>query len=108
MCIDALLSELIRWCPYTLYGTAQSADPAGGYFPLDEGLFVTSFPAWLWRRPQRWFLLGIPAGGLIAFLLGIGFTGGFLGGLKYAETDSFCTSCHEMRAPYQEFTQSVH
>lgn len=64
--------------------------------------------AWLWRRPQRWFLLGIPAGGLIAFILGIGFTGGFLGGLKIAETDRFCTSCHEMSTPYQEYTHSVH
>ena len=36
--------------------------------------------AWLWRRPQRWFLLGIPAGGLIAFIVGIVFTGGFVGG----------------------------
>jgi nitrate/TMAO reductase-like tetraheme cytochrome c subunit len=64
--------------------------------------------AWLWRRPQRWFLLGIPAGGLLAFLLGIGFTGGFLGGLKYAETDRFCTSCHEMGTPFHEYTRSVH
>jgi nitrate/TMAO reductase-like tetraheme cytochrome c subunit len=64
--------------------------------------------AWLWRRPQRWFLLGIPAGGLVAFVLGIGFTGSFIGGLKYAETDAFCTSCHEMSTPFQEYTQSVH
>jgi cytochrome c-type protein NapC len=66
------------------------------------------FAAWLWRRPQRWFFLGIPIGGLIAFLLGIGFTGSFIGGLKYAETVTFCTSCHEMNTPFQELTQSVH
>jgi nitrate/TMAO reductase-like tetraheme cytochrome c subunit len=53
-------------------------------------------------------LLGIPAGGLIAFIVGIAFTGGFLGGLKLAETDKFCTSCHEMSTPFQELTQSVH
>jgi nitrate/TMAO reductase-like tetraheme cytochrome c subunit len=64
--------------------------------------------AWLWRRPQRWFLFGIPAGGLIAFVVGIAFTGSFIGGLKYAETDSFCTSCHEMKQPFQELTRSVH
>ena len=64
--------------------------------------------AWLWRRPQRWFLLGIPAGGFVAFVLGIGFTGSFIGGLKYAETDAFCTSCHEMSTPFQEYTQSAH
>ena len=66
------------------------------------------FGAWLWRRPQRWFLLGIPAGGLIAFLIGIGFWGGFLGALKMAETDKFCTSCHEMQQPFQELQSSVH
>jgi nitrate/TMAO reductase-like tetraheme cytochrome c subunit len=66
------------------------------------------FAAWLWRRPQRWFLLGIPAGGVVAFIVGIGFTGSFIGALKYAETDSFCTSCHEMSTPFQEYKQSVH
>lgn len=66
------------------------------------------FAAWLWRRPQRWFLLGIPAGGVVAFIVGIGFTGSFIGALKYAETDSFCTSCHEMNTPFQEYKQSVH
>jgi nitrate/TMAO reductase-like tetraheme cytochrome c subunit len=66
------------------------------------------FAAWLWRRPQRWFLLGIPIGGLLAFIAGIVFTGGFLGSLKLAETDKFCTSCHEMNTPFQELTQSVH
>jgi nitrate/TMAO reductase-like tetraheme cytochrome c subunit len=64
--------------------------------------------AWLWRRPQRWFLLGIPAGAVIALILGVGLTGSFLAGLKYAETDSFCTSCHEMSTPFQEYTHSVH
>ena len=71
--------------------------------PRQKGL-----AAWLWRRPQRWFLLGIPAGGLLAFLVGIGFAGSFVAGLKFAETDSFCTSCHEMNTPFQEYTHSVH
>ncbi len=71
--------------------------------PLRRG-----FLSWLWRRPRRWFLLGIPAGGLLAFLLGIGVWVGFLGGVKYTETDAFCTSCHEMKQPYQELTHSVH
>jgi len=66
------------------------------------------FAAWLWRRPQRWFLLGIPAGGLLAFIVGIGFSGSFVAALKYAETDKFCTSCHEMNTPFQEYTHSVH
>lgn len=63
---------------------------------------------WLWRRPQRWFRSGIPIGGVLAFSIGIGFTGGFLGALKQAETLSFCTSCHEMGTPFQEYTHSVH
>ena len=64
--------------------------------------------AWLWRRPRRWFLLGIPLGGLLALIVGVGLTGGFVAGLKYAETTAFCTSCHEMSYAYQEYTRSVH
>ncbi len=66
------------------------------------------FAAWLWRRPQRWFLFGIPAGGLLAFIVGFGFMGGFIGSLKFAETNAFCTSCHEMSTPFQELSHSVH
>ena len=71
--------------------------------PLRRG-----FLSWLWRRPQRWFLFGIPAGGVAAFVLGVVFWGGFNFALKFAETDSFCTSCHEMKQPFQELTRSVH
>ena len=78
-----------------------------------EGLEVNSpplrgFGAWLWRRPQRWFLLGIPAGGFIAFLIGIAVTGGFLGTLHATETDAFCTSCHEMQQPLGELKRTAH
>lgn len=66
------------------------------------------FAAWLWRRPQRWFLLGIPAGGLLAFLIGAGFAGSFVAGLKFTESTAFCTSCHEMNLPFQELTQTAH
>ncbi len=66
------------------------------------------FAAWLWRRPQRWFLLGIPVGGLAAFVVGVIVTGGFVGGLKFAETDRFCTSCHEMNTAFEELKQSPH
>lgn len=64
--------------------------------------------AWLWRRPQRWFLLGIPAGAIAAFVLGVAVTGGFFGGLQYASTVKFCTSCHEMNEPAQELAHTVH
>jgi nitrate/TMAO reductase-like tetraheme cytochrome c subunit len=67
-----------------------------------------SFAAWFWRRPQRWFLLGIPLGGLIAFIVGIGFAGTFVGALKIADTDAFCTSCHEMNEPFQEYRHGMH
>ncbi len=67
-----------------------------------------NFAAWLWRRPQRWFLFGIPVGGLLALLVGVGLAGGFAGGLKVTETVAFCTSCHEMSAPFEEYKQSVH
>ena len=66
------------------------------------------FISWLWRRPQRWFLFGIPAGALLAAAVGAAATGGFVGALKFTETDAFCTSCHEMKQPYQELTRSVH
>jgi cytochrome c-type protein NapC len=47
-------------------------------------------------------------GGVLAFLVGLGFAGGFIGGLKYASTEAFCTSCHEMDTPAQELTHSSH
>jgi nitrate/TMAO reductase-like tetraheme cytochrome c subunit len=66
------------------------------------------FAAWLWQRPQRWFLLGLPLGGLLAFILGTGIASATLGGLHYTSTESFCTSCHEMTAPFQEYAHSAH
>src|SRR5208282_5753611 len=66
------------------------------------------FAAKLWRRPQRSFLLGIPAGALLAFIVGIGFTGGFIGALQFASTEASCISCHEMNAPFHELAHSVH
>ena len=66
------------------------------------------FAAWLWRRPQRWFLLGVPLGGLLAFIVGIGFTAGFIGALKGADSDAFCTACHEMQQPFHEYRHGAH
>jgi nitrate/TMAO reductase-like tetraheme cytochrome c subunit len=86
-------------------------DPAGGGGRDGRargGIAPRGIGAWLWRRPQRWFLLGIPAGGVLAFCVGVGFTGGFFGGLEYASTEKFCTSCHEMDQPAQELSHSVH
>ncbi len=66
------------------------------------------FFAWLWQRPRRWFLLGIPAGGAIAFLVGVGVTAGSFGALAFTASETFCTSCHEMRAPLSELANSTH
>jgi nitrate/TMAO reductase-like tetraheme cytochrome c subunit len=67
------------------------------------------FGSWLWKRPRRWFLLGIPVGGLLAFLAGVGFSGGFAESIHYASSLNFCgQSCHEMNIPYQEYAQSIH
>ncbi len=81
-------------------GLKESPNPA----PRPPGV-----GAWLWRRPQRWFLLGIPAGAVLAFIVGVGATGGFFGSLAYASTEKFCSaSCHEMNTPAQELSHSVH
>jgi nitrate/TMAO reductase-like tetraheme cytochrome c subunit len=100
-------------CSARAPGETQVTSPPDEKGPADhEGAPTASersgFGAWLWRRPQRWFLLGIPLGGLLAFVIGVGATGGFLSGLKFAESTAFCTSCHEMRAAFDEYTQSVH
>ncbi len=64
---------------------------------------------WLWRRPRRRWLLGIPIGGFLAFAVGIGAIGGFAEGVRYASSLRFCAqACHEMQIPYQEYTQSIH
>ncbi len=68
-----------------------------------------SLGARLWRRPRRWWLLGIPLGGALAFAVGIAFSGGVAGGLQQVETLKFCAqSCHEMATPMQEYAESIH
>ena len=63
----------------------------------------------LWERTRWWFLLGIPLGGFLAFVVGIGFSGGVAVALNQVETLKFCAqSCHEMATPMQEYSQSIH
>ena len=63
----------------------------------------------LWRKPNKWFLLGIPAGGYLLFLFGIIFWGGFNTALELSNTETFCISCHEMRDNvYEEYQQTIH
>lgn len=63
----------------------------------------------LWQRPRWWLLLGIPVGGFLAFVVGIGVSGGVAVTLQQVETLKFCAqTCHEMATPYDEYTQSPH
>jgi cytochrome c-type protein NapC len=68
-----------------------------------------SFWTRLWRRPKSRWLLGIPAGGLVMFVAGVLFWGGFNWTLEMTNTEEFCTSCHEMRDfIYPEYKETIH
>ena len=63
----------------------------------------------LWRRPKNRWLLGIPAGGIAMFVVGVLFWGGFNWTLEATNTEAFCTSCHEMRDfVYPEYKETIH
>ncbi|SRR6266581_572411 len=63
----------------------------------------------LWQRPGKWWLLYIPAGGLLMFAAGIIFWGGFNTVLEATNTEEFCIACHEMRDNvYQEYKETIH
>ncbi len=63
----------------------------------------------LWRQPKARYWLGIPAGGALAFLIGIIFWGGFNTVLEATNQEAFCISCHEMRNnPYEELKKTIH
>jgi nitrate/TMAO reductase-like tetraheme cytochrome c subunit len=66
------------------------------------------FCEWLWRRPQRWYLLGVPAGGLLAVVAGIAIAGGGYAALQYSSTETFCISCHEMSKAAAELSHRPH
>ena len=80
---------------------------------MDEGNGSTakSNNLWtrLWRRPGRWFLLGIPAGGYLLFLAGVIFWTGFNVTLDYSNSEEFCISCHVMKDNvYTEYQETIH
>lgn len=64
----------------------------------------------LWQQPRkRWYLLWMPAGGLVMFFAGIIFWGGFNTVLEATNTETFCISCHEMRDNvYAEYKKTIH
>lgn len=77
----------------------------------DHGAEATGQSRWqkLWRKPNRWFLLGIPVGGYLLFLGGIIFWGSFNAAMDYSNTEAFCISCHEMKDNvYKEYTETIH
>jgi nitrate/TMAO reductase-like tetraheme cytochrome c subunit len=83
---------------------ADEQQPAEPSKPSRHG-----FWHWLWQPPKRWYLLGIPAGAVLVFLLGIGFTIGILRAqLRFTESQEFCTSCHEMQTPFDQLQHSFH
>ena len=63
----------------------------------------------LWRPSSKWYLLWIPTGGLLMFVVGIMFWGGFHTAMELANTEDFCISCHEMRDNvYPEYKTTIH
>lgn len=64
----------------------------------------------LWSKPSTRWLLGIPIGGLLMLVVGIGIANGFAFAMHATSTPEFCASaCHYMRdfvAP--EVASSVH
>lgn len=80
--------------------------PSNGNLPEPR----TGFRQWLWKRPNRWYLLGIPIGGILMFVFGIVFSAGVVGpALNFSETLQFCGStCHEMSIPLEQLKHSVH
>ncbi|MBA1148108.1 NapC/NirT family cytochrome c [Ectothiorhodospiraceae bacterium WFHF3C12] len=63
----------------------------------------------LWRRPHKWYLFGIPAGAVLAVLVGVLATTGFQQTLHATNSLAFCTSCHEMEAfVFAEYKETAH
>lgn len=63
----------------------------------------------LWKVPRKRWALGIPAGAVVAVVLGMAIWQAFLSTLAATNTMEFCVSCHEMEAfVYEEYKQTVH
>lgn len=62
----------------------------------------------LWLKPRGWWMVGIPVGGLLMFLAGIIFWGGFNTAMEATNTMGFCISCHEMSYVYEEYQETIH
>jgi cytochrome c-type protein NapC len=72
----------------------------------DEG---TRRASKLWRQPRRWWLLGVPLGGVLMFGFGALALGAFNWTMEMTNTPQFCISCHEMREfVYAEYQETHH
>ena len=66
-------------------------------------------PRSLWHNRRKWYLFWMPLGGIVMFVAGIIFWGGFHTVLEWTNTETFCVSCHEMRDNvYQEYKETIH
>ncbi len=63
----------------------------------------------LWIAPKSRWLLGIPTGAFLFFVIGIMFWGGFNTAIHLSSTETFCISCHEMADNvYVEYQETIH
>ena len=53
--------------------------------------------SWLWERPHRRWLLGVPVGAFLALVVGAMGWISFEAVLAATNTEEFCISCHEMK-----------
>lgn len=63
----------------------------------------------LWKRPASRWLIGVPAGGFLAFFVGMLTWEGAHQTIDASSSLEFCVSCHEMEAfVYQEYKETIH
>lgn len=69
-----------------------------------DGVIVRAWRA-AWSPSASWSLAGLLLAGGFA---GVIFWGGFNTFMEYTNRLEFCTSCHSMSKPFEEYKQSVH
>ncbi len=68
--------------------------------------FIARWWQFLWRPSARYSLAVLV---IVGFAAGIIFWGGFNWAMELSSTETFCISCHEMRAsPFEELKKTVH
>lgn len=68
--------------------------------------FITRWWKILWRPSARYSMAVLM---FIGFAAGIFFWGGYHWAMELSSTETFCVSCHEMRAnPFEELKKTIH